>query len=290
MDVRQPIVAGRFYPADRDEALEAIETALAEPAAEASLPETIVAGLVPHAGWVFSGALAALVFAAIKRRCEDVETFVVCGAAHAYLGVEPALDDSAAWDGPLGKIEVDRALGEKLLERGVVKLDPSAHRREHSIEVQVPFIQRLFPGARIAPIVAPPRDSALPLGEALGEIASESAAPIVCIGSTDLTHYGPAYGFTPAGPGADGLNWAHAVNDAAFLERALQVDPEGLLSQAIENGSACGPGAAATVIAAARRQGVAAGRLLAQDNSRDIMQREMNTSSRDSVGYAAVVY
>ncbi len=290
MDVRKPIVAGRFYPADRDEALGAIETALAAPAPEVSLPEAIVAGLVPHAGWVFSGALAALVFAAIKQRCAEVETFVICGAAHAYLGVEPALDDSAAWDSPLGQVEVDRALGEKLLERGVARVEPSAHRREHSIEVQVPFIQHLFPGARIAPIVVPARNSALPLGEALGAIASESAASVVCIGSTDLTHYGPAYGFTPAGPGADGLQWAHAVNDAAFLERALQVDPEGLLTQALESGSACGPGAAATVVTAARGQGVAAGRLLAQTNSRDIMQREMNTSSRDSVGYAAVVY
>lgn len=290
MTIRKPIVAGQFYPADRDEARAAIGACLEAPASEAALPESIVAGLVPHAGWTFSGPLAAMVFAAIQRRNEQVKTFVVCGAAHGYLGQEPALDDSEAWETPLGRIEVDQTLREALLKREVVTTEPSAHRREHSIEVQLPFIQHLFPAARVVPIIVPARETAVPLGDALGELALEADDPIVCIGSTDLTHYGPRYGFTPVGAGADGLRWAHEVNDVAFLDCALGVDPEGLLAQALENGSACGPGAAATVIAAARCRGVDTGRLLAHTNSNDIMRQQMGASSRDSVGYAAVVF
>ena len=92
MLIRMPMVAGQFYPADRDEALEAVVECLACPASAELLPESIVAGLVPHAGWTFSGALAGMVFSAVKQRCEQVKTFVVCGAAHGYLGQAPAVD------------------------------------------------------------------------------------------------------------------------------------------------------------------------------------------------------
>jgi len=290
MQIRMPVVAGQFYPADRDEALEAVAECLASPAPEEALGASIVAGLVPHAGWTFSGPLAAMVFSAVQQRGEHVKTFVVCGAAHGYLGHEPAVDESDRWETPLGQIEIDHALRAQLIERGVVTADPAAHRREHSIEVQVPFIQHLFPAAQLLPIIVPARATSLALGEALGAAAAEAEETLVCIGSTDLTHYGPRYGFTPFGAGTEGVHWAHAVNDRAFIERALRLEPEALLSQALESGSACGPGAAAATIAAARRLGVGAGRLLAHTNSSDIMSRQRGTASRDSVGYAAVVF
>ena len=290
MKTRQPIVAGQFYPAGRDACLAEVRQCLeAGPPLEA-LPESIAAGIVPHAGWTFSGSTAAKVYAAVKACHDRVDAFVICGTAHGYFGSLPAADDHDAWQTPLGDIEIDRALAARLREAGAIQNDAAAHRHEHSIEVQVPFIQHVFPEARLLPIVVPPTEGALTLGEALGAIISHTQERIVCIGSTDLTHYGPRYGFTPKGAGAAGLRWAADVNDRAFIDLALRLDAEHLLSEAVDRGNACGPGAAAATVMAARVLGVAKGCLLAYTNSNDVMIRQMGTASRDSVGYAAIAF
>ncbi|MDI6451834.1 AmmeMemoRadiSam system protein B [Anaerobaca lacustris] len=288
MPTRKPVVAGQFYPADRDECLAEVRACLEAEDVPASAPASIVAGIVPHAGWTFSGAVAAMVFRAIQHCDRAVETFVLCGTAHGYFGSMPADDDNDEWECPLGNVAVDRGLRDDLVKRGVIAIDPAAHRREHSVEVQVPFVVQLFPQAKILPLTVPPTRAALALGEALAEVASGQA--IVCIGSTDLTHYGPRYGFTPMGAGPTGLRWAGEVNDRAFIDLALALDAERLLAGAIENGNACGPGAAAAVIGAARSLGVGRGSLLAHTDSNEIMRRKMGVTGRDSVGYAAIVF
>lgn len=290
MPTREPIVAGQFYPRDRAECLAQVQDCLEVGDLPESVPESIVAGIVPHAGWTFSGAIAALVFRAIAQCGRSVETLVICGTAHGYFGSKPAGDDSDAWASPLGEVAVDGALRETLAKRGVIAIDPAAHRGEHSIEVQIPFIAHLFPQAKILPLTVPPTQGALALGEALGEVVNETAEAIVCIGSTDLTHYGPRYGFTPMGAGSEGLYWASAVNDRAFIDLALELDSERLLAGAIENGNACGPGAAAAAVGAARRLGVRRGVLLAHTHSNDVLLRKTGSASRDSVGYAALVF
>jgi len=299
MQTRKPAVAGQFYPDDRETCLAEIHQCLPVEVPGEGLPEPLVGGLVPHAGWTFSGALAALVFAAVKRRRGTVGTFVICGAAHSYLGSEPVVDGSDAWETPLGTTRIDGSLRQVLLDCGAVVADSSAHRREHSIEVQVPFIQHLFPDAQIVPIIVPATESALALGPALAEaFAAPGSAveskradpPPVCIGSTDLTHYGPRYSFIPMGIGAEALHWASEVNDRQFIDLAVSLEPQRLLANALENGNACGPGAAAAVVAAAKQLGARKGVLLAHTNSNEVMLREMGTSSRDSVGYAAIVF
>jgi AmmeMemoRadiSam system protein B len=290
MQIRKPVVAGQFYPDDREMCLKEIRACLPAEVPHEGLPERPVGGLVPHAGWTFSGAPAALVFSVIKHQRGTVGTFIICGAAHGYFGATPAIDGSDAWDTPLGRTMVDGSLRQALLDSGTVVLDASAHRHEHSIEVQVPFLQHLFPDARIVPIIVPPNKSALPLGEALAQSVQAAGTTVVCLGSTDLTHYGPRYGFTPMGVGAEALPWAHEVNDRQFIDLALALEPARLLANAQENGNACGPGAAAAVVAAAQRLGAKKGVLLAHTNSNEVMLREMGTASRDSVGYAAIVF
>jgi len=290
MRTRTPIVAGQFYPADREKCLEEIRQCLAARPLPEALPPAIVGGIVPHAGWTFSGELAALVFAAVKKRHEVVGTFVIYGTAHSYFDALPAVDDSDAWQTPLGAIQVDKELCTALLDSGVVVPDSGAHRSEHSIEVQVPFIQHLFPEARIVPILVPPVESAVALGESAGRVTAGTDRPIVYIGSTDLTHYGPRYGFTPMGRGPDAYQWASNVNDRQFIDLAVAMDAERLMAGAIENGNACGPGAAAAAVAAARKLGVAKGQLLAYTNSNEVMQAKMGSTARDSVGYAALVF
>jgi AmmeMemoRadiSam system protein B len=290
MQIRKPVVAGQFYPGDRETCREQLRACLPAQPIEETLPAPVVAGLVPHAGWTFSGPTAALVFAAVRQQRPQVEAFVVLGAAHGYFGPKPALDGSAAWETPLGTIEVDRALRQALLDSDAAAVDSAPHRYEHSIEVQVPFIQHVFPGARLVPIIVPPTDSALTLGAALGDKLAAGGRSVVCIASTDLTHYGPRYGFTPMGVGSEGLRWASQVNDRQFIDLALELEPERLLANAIENGNACGPGAAAAMITAAKKLGASKGILLAHTNSNEIMLREMGTVSRDSVGYAGIVF
>jgi predicted class III extradiol MEMO1 family dioxygenase len=307
MQIRKPAVAGQFYPEDRETCLAEIRQCLPAEVPGEGLPVPLVGGLVPHAGWTFSGPLAVLVFAAVKRRRGTVGTFVICGAAHGYFGSQPAVDGSDAWETPLGTTQIDASLRQVLLDSGAVVADSSAHRHEHSIEVQVPFLQHLFPDARIVPIIVPASESALGLGQALADAslvpsgleggtssnpqtANRKPQSPVFIGSTDLTHYGPRYGFTPMGIGSEALHWASEVNDRQFIDLALSLEPRRLLANALENGNACGPGAAAAVVAAARQLGAKKGILLAHTNSNEVMLREMGTSSRDSVGYAAIVF
>jgi len=290
MQTRRPIVAGQFYPGRHDSCVAEIEECLQQQTLSESLPETIVAGIVPHAGWVFSGALAALVFSAVKKQHEKVDTFVIFGTAHSYFGQSPAVYDKGGWATPLGEVAVDEELSEAVLSSGSAVSGPDAHSSEHSIEVQVPFIEHFFAGAKIVPIIVPPSEQAVALGRSIGEIISSDEKKIVCIGSTDLTHYGPRYGFTPMGVGADAFEWASGVNDRQFIDLALKLEPEGLLANAAENHNACGAGAAAAAVAAAKKLGKTEGLLLAYTNSNEVMLQKMGTSSTDSVGYAAIVF
>jgi AmmeMemoRadiSam system protein B len=291
MQARKPVVAGQFYPGQHDSCLSAIHECFETVNICQPLPETIVAGIVPHAGWTFSGDLAALVFSAIKQRHEKVDAFIIFGAAHRYFGTSPAVEDKGVWITPIGEVVIDEKLAEAILGTGQVVSDPNAHLGEHSIEVQVPFIQVLFAGAKIVPVLVPPLERAIELGTHLGDIISEQEdKKIVCIGSTDLTHYGPRYGFAPMGTGKNALEWAKNVNDKKFIDLALELKPEELLAGAVKDGNACGPGAVAATIAAAKQLGCKQGMLLGHTTSNEIMQQKMGTTSAEAVGYAGIVF
>ncbi len=297
MQTRKPIVAGQFYPEQYDLCVAEINECLNEAGEPSeSLPGAIVAGIVPHAGWTFSGHLAAMVFSAVKQQHEKVNTFVIFGATHSYFGRLPAVYDTGSWLTPLGEVAIDQELADAVLKSGAADSDPDAHSHEHSIEVQVPFMQHLFPGAKLLPILTPSRTESIELGITVGDIikaACDSAnkhKKIVCIGSTDLTHYGPRYGFTPMGTGKQALQWAHGVNDKKFIDLALKLQPQDLLTGAVENCNACGPGAAAAAVAAAKKLGSEQGLLLAHTNSNEVMLRKMGTTGADSVGYAAIIF
>jgi AmmeMemoRadiSam system protein B len=291
MQKRRPIVAGQFYPGSGDECVDEIKQCLEEAPLNMPLPEKIVAGIVPHAGWTFSGPTAAIVFAAIKKKHPVVDTFVIFGAVHRYSGRSPAVYDKGVWVTPLGEIAIDEELAGAVIESKTAISDRNAHDSEHSMEVQVPFIQYLFPDAKILPILTPPVEEAIELGQIIGSIiSSDDERKIVCLGSTDLTHYGPGYGFVPMGTGKDALKWAMDVNDRQFIDYSLKMQPDKMLESANENYNACGAGAAAATVASAKYLGKTKGVLLAHTNSNEIMLRKMGETSRESVGYAAIVF
>jgi AmmeMemoRadiSam system protein B len=290
MQTRNPIVAGQFYAGTRDSCLAELAECLAERKIDQPLPGTIVAGIVPHAGWVFSGSLAAMVFSAVKQQNKTVDTFVIFGASHSYRGPEPAVYDKGTWLTPLGELHIDEALAEQALQNSPAVSNRQAHAYEHSIEVQLPFVQYLFPDAKLLPVLTPPANQAVELGRSLGRIAKKGDKKIVFIGSTDLTHYGPRYGFAPMGTGQKALKWASEVNDAEFIDFTLQMQPEKMLSTAERNCNACGAGAAAAAVAAAKELGSTQGTLLAHTDSNTIMAEKMGSGSTESVGYAAIVF
>jgi AmmeMemoRadiSam system protein B len=290
---RSPAVAGQFYPSTQEQCKAEIADCLADrPLADVKLPEKIVAGIVPHAGWTFSGDLAAMVFAAIEKVNKIVDTFVIFGAVHSYLGSASAVYDRGSWQTPLGEIQIDEELAAAIIKKSrFAKPNWEAHRQEHSIEVQVPFIQYLFKDAKIVPILTPPADSAASVGSDMAEcIESAANKKIVCIGSTDLTHYGPRYGFNPQGTGQKAIEWAKNVNDQAFINLAVEMKAEQILIESLESQNACGPGSSAAVIAAARTLGKTKGFLLAHTHSNEVMEKKFGQISSESVGYAAIVY
>lgn len=290
MKIRKPAVAGQFYGCSQAECLAEIAECLSDKAIMGDLPSPIVAAIVPHAGWVFSGELAARAFHAIKQVNETVDTFVIFGAAHRYYGTLPAVYPDGAWQTPLGEVEIDSDLAAAIAEQGATS-DPAAHIAEHSIEVQVPFIQHLFPNARIVPIIVPAGGFDLDFGTAVGNIIDDTPnKKIVCIASTDLTHYGPSYGFCPEGVGPAAIKWARDVNDVEFIDLALSMQPQKIIQNAHDNCSACGPGAVAVTLAAAQALGRSHGTLLGHTTSHDILREKFNQSSQESVGYAAIVF
>ncbi len=255
MRIRKPVVAGQFYGGTRSECRAEIEACLPAGDLTVPLPEPIAAAIVPHAGWVFSGDLAAAAFKAIRQVNKKVDTFVLFGAAHRYSGSGPAVDDSDGWQTPLGEIMIDRPLAAEIANAGAAA-EPQAHDGEHSIEVQVPFIQYLFSAAQIVPVLVPVAGFDPAFGTRVGALINrQTDKEIVCIASTDLTHYGPRYGFAPQGVGEKALQWAKEVNDAEFIKLAMKMEPERLLQSALDKSNACGPAATAALVAAAKARG-----------------------------------
>lgn len=287
LPVRQPVVAGRFYPGDRMSCIRKIKQCLPSEA-DLELPERIVAGLVPHAGWDFSGAVAARVFAAIRSQ-GGVETFVLISAMHHLGAPHPAVYARGRWATPLGEVEVDEELAAAVLEAGAGLLvdSPEAHSGEHSAEVQVPFIQHLFPDARILPVLIPPDNDATRTGEVIGQVISKVQRLIAVVGTTDLTHYGAVYyGFAPAGTGESALEWVRS-NDERVIDLIVDLRAEDIVAETSAHHNACGGGAIAGTVAAARTLGAEKGLLLEYTTSHHVMPRGPAT---DFVGYAAIVF
>ena len=285
---RAPAVAGLFYPADaRSCEGELRRCAAAAPGVSASAPAgaRVPAVLAPHAGWSFSGALAAAALAPLVA--SDPATVVLFGADHCGLHRGPSLHPGPEWGTPLGHVAVDVEAAAALVAAGAAAAAPAAHGPEHSIEVLVPFLRLLLPRARILPVIVPAASGAPALGEAVHGVLVRLRRRAVAVGSTDLTHYGARFGFEPRGRGEGAHRWSKEENDGAFLQRAVALDPEGLLRSARERRNACGPGAAAAAAAFARASGASRGLLLAHATSAEVMGER---DPEQWVGYAALAF
>ncbi len=251
---RMPIVAGTFYDASPAACRAAVREMLEGAKLPEDTPSHIFGGLVPHAGWMCSGMTAALTFKAIASQWQG-DTLVLLGAVHSYSGRQAMVYASGNWQTPLGRIAIDEDLANAMLSASSDLIsDSTAHSGEHSLEVQLPLVQELWPQAKIVPVMVPPSTMAVGIGKAIGEVLASCGKSIPIIGSTDLTHYGPRYGITPGGAGKAGLDWA-ARNDRKLLSLVEQMNPERALEDTARTHSACGGGAIAATIEACRALG-----------------------------------
>lgn len=292
MQVRTASVAGQFYPSRHAECVAQIKECMPDTPIRAELPEKIAGAVVPHAGWAFSGDLSAMAMEAVRRQNIEVDTFVLYGASHRRAGLCPSVYYMGAWETPLGLVEVDEELAEMICQSENADKDNRSHSGEHSLEVQVPFIQYLFPKAKIVPILTGPSDISRDLGADIGRIMASLPGHkrIVCLASTDLTHYGPRYGFTPQGTGPEAIRWAKEINDMELIRAAVEMNSIAVLQSAEAHWNACGAGAVAALIETVRVLGREKGILLGHTHSSEVMQEKYGQPSQESVGYAAIVY
>lgn len=284
MELRRAFFAGSWYPSDPAGCRSQIESFLSSAPGLSPEVSEPMGGIVPHAGWVFSGRIAGWVLGLLRASGKDPKTIVIFGS---HLGPQDAswIMPEGAWETPLGALEVDQDLAQELLSEFPLRKEfPGNARPDNTIEVQLPMLRHLFPHARILPLGAAPTKEGISLGGRCGELILEKGIKALILGSTDLTHYGPGYGFSPKGPSSKAEAWVREVLDRAVIEKMLEMEPESLLLEALKHKNACCPGAAAAAVACLKALGAAKVQLICYATSKDVMDAE------DFVGYAGILY
>jgi AmmeMemoRadiSam system protein B len=260
--LREPAVAGRFYPGSPSRLAAEVDGFL-RPAAARTPARGLLA---PHAGYMYSGAIAGEVY----RRVEIPRRVVVLGPNHTGLGAPVSLWPAGSWRTPLGVVPVDEPLTAALAAAPGVELDDEAHVHEHSLEVQVPFLQRSQPDLSLAAICLGPLSwrACEALGKALAGAASAAGALIVA--SSDMSHY---------------VSAAEArEKDQLAIDRVLAIDPAGLHEVVRrEHISMCGFIPATVMLVAAREMGATSAELVRYGHS-----GEVTGDDAQVVGYAAM--
>jgi len=274
MVIRRRSLPPGWYPSGRGEIVRRIEEFL-KASPEPSPPAC--AAVAPHAGWEFSGRIACR---ALRCLPSDTETVVVVGG-HLGQGEGVLAAFEQGYETPLGAVEADLELLEALRGRLEVSEDRYA---DNTVEIQLPFLRHLLPRARALALRASPSQAALRLGEALAACARETRRRTAVVGSTDLTHYGPNYGFSPRGSGTEAVKWVREVNDRRLVEALLGLQLEQALELAHREHSACSAGGAVAAARFARELGCARGELLEYATSHDVYP------GSSFVGYAAIIY
>ena len=289
MNIRQPFRAGSFYErsagACRLQATRLIEAA----ELPGDLPARLYGGLVPHAGWAYSGRLAALTFKALAAAGRP-RTVVLFGSDHTGAAGQGELYDSGVWRTPLGEVAVDQELAAELLAAcDELRANPQAHAEEHSLEVQAPLVQMIMPGAKIVPVTVPPAPLAEHIGEAVGRTLAGRSADVTVVGSTDLTHHGGHFG-TWGGRHEQGVAWTES-NDRRMIRIIEAMQADRIVPEALQNRNACGAGAIAAAVAACRQMGATRGVCLDYTNSYRVVHQMYPAELDDTtVGYASVVF
>ena len=264
--IRHPAVAGRFYPKDRNTLLEDVRSYLQPQAA--TIPA--LGCVTPHAGYIYSGAVAGAVYAQINLP----QRIIILCPNHTGKGRPLAIMSQGVWETPLGQAPIDAPLAEALKKNFPhLTEDADAHRIEHAIEVELPFLQALRPDFAFVPIALGTAqfDILENLGEAVADTVKAQSDKILIIASSDMNHYEN--------------DVITRLKDHKAIERMLALDPRGLFDVVMrEEISMCGFGPAVAMLTATKRLGATSAELIKYATSADVSgDREM------VVGYAGIV-
>jgi AmmeMemoRadiSam system protein B len=266
MSVRKPIVSGSFYPGREEELAQVISSYTAD----AAKAEEGFGGLVPHAGYAYSGATAGKLFSALKLN----DTVILIGPKHNYAGAEYAVWETGSWETPLGSVDVDEDIAKAILSYdSPLVADESAHLPEHSLEVIIPFIQSIKPEAKIVPITVGPmnENARIKMAAAMVKPLSERGNCSVII-SSDMSHYVSA-------------QVAERMDNLAIMQM-LTMNPPGLITTVQDNHiSMCGVWPAALGMTIMTELGASEGELVEYTNS-----GEVSGDFGHVVGYAAIKF
>lgn len=285
---RAPAVAGQFYAGSKDRLLREIEDCFLDRRGPRSLPEIgkdrgLKGVVVPHAGYIYSGAIAAHSY---KEIAENglADVYIILGPNHTGIGSGVSIYPKGKWMTPLGEVEINEKLSRDIAG-GIIDIDDTAHRYEHSIEVQIPFIQYISKGRKfsIVPICMAMQDyeTSRDVGEAIGDAIKESKERIIVIASSDFSHVGFHYLDYP--PGGKRVDVYAEEQDEKAIDAILKLDEQLLISRVHrERISMCGYGCIAAMMVAVKRVGAREAKLLRYGTSFEV-------SPADScVGYGAI--
>jgi MEMO1 family protein len=270
--VRRPAVAGRFYPAGLQTLSHDLDEYLApgpEVPAEGEVGEPLGC-VVPHAGYIYSGHVAGAVY----RQLPPLSSYIILGPNHFGRGAPLAMMSRGAWRTPLGEVPLDSDLGEAVRQGcHLLMEDPDAHQTEHSLEVQVPFLQRRVGQFHMLAIAVGSvgYDALQSLGHGIAQAVKQAQGPVLIIASSDMNHYEP-----------DGIT---REKDHKAIQRILALDPDGLYHVLrLEGISMCGYGPAISMLTAAIELGADRASLVKYATSADA------SGDRSAVvGYAGII-
>ncbi len=258
--LREPVVAGQFYPGGRDELSGEVRTLLGGD----SQRSECCGAVVPHAGYMYSGKTAGAVYS----RIIPTPAVIILGPNHTGMGGSASVWARGAWKTPLGEAHVDEALADRMISKSrLLKADFSAHLAEHSIEVQLPFLQELNESVRIVPAAFKdlPPDECAEVSDSIASAVSGHDCPVSILASSDMSHYEHEK--------------AARAKDALAIEAMLAMDEEELYRVVrSEHISMCGFIPAVILIGAVKKLGARKAELI-----------EYTTSARETGDYSSVV-
>lgn len=282
---RQPIVDGQFYGSDKQELKKQIESCFKSNFGPGNLPSkerknNLIGVISPHAGYVFSGPCQAFSYKKIaESKVPDI--YILFGLSHSGFNSCISIED---WETPLGVVKTDKSFGKKLSEISNIPVDEVAHQNEHSIEVQLPFLQYINKAVefKILPIIISPDINIKSFAEKISELLKKTKKTAGFIASSDFTHYGRTYGFVPF---SSNIKENLFNLDKGAIERIKKLDSKEFFDYIDKTGATiCGQYPIAALIESAKILGAEKAELLKYYSSGDIVKDYDN-----SVGYASIV-
>jgi len=281
MQIRNPVVAGTFYPYDPEELKRVIENFMEK----VDVKRKTVLGVVsPHAGYIYCGKTAALIYKMIST---GFDTVVLIGPNHSGLGVGVATS-FGSWKTPLGSVKSDDEFVNEIIKDSLILEDFKSHSREHSIEVQLPWLQYRFQDFKIVPITINPIyfdvKTCQEIGIKIADVAKKLYRKVLVVASSDFTHYGSMYGYQPFKGIPPQIIKKIKEMDMEVINQIEKLNPEEMIRICDEKRlTICGYGGIAAMLFAAKALGATKGELIDYSTSFDVSK---NTDA--IVGYAGM--